>query len=307
MSQSMTAPLTCAATFLVLSARPGPAALSTIRSTLANVPGLTKNVAVRGPDARFACTVGIGSDVWDSLTGLPRPAELRPFPVIRGAVHSTVSTPGDLLFHIRADRRDLCFEFEKQLLAQLGNAVEVADETTGFRYFDGRDLLGFVDGTANPDSQVETDSAAVVSDDVNGRGGSYIVVQKYLHDMTGWASLKAEEQETIIGRTKLDNVELDDAPEGHSAHKTLATVTDEQGEEHDILRDNMPFGTPGRGEYGTYFIGYSARLWVTERMLERMFIGVPEGNHDRLLDYSKPVTGGTFFAPSAAMLASLGA
>ncbi|KAH7359287.1 hypothetical protein B0T11DRAFT_286109 [Plectosphaerella cucumerina] len=305
MSQSVTWPLTRAATFLVLCARPGPQALATIRSTLAGVPGLAKNVSVRGPDARFACTVGIGSNVWDSLTGLPRPAELRPFPVFRGAVHATVSTPGDLLFHIRSDRRDLNFEFERQLLAQLGVSVEVADETSGFRYFDGRDLLGFVDGTANPDSQAEAETAAVMSDDPHAIGGSYVVVQKYLHDLKGWSSLKSEEQEAVIGRTKLDNVELDDAPEGHFAHKTLATVTDEKGQEHDILRDNMPFGAPGKEEYGTYFIGYSARLWVTEKMLERMFVGVPEGKHDRILDYSRAVTGGTFFVPSVDVLGAL--
>jgi putative iron-dependent peroxidase len=98
---------------------------------------------------------------------------------------------------------------------------------------------------------------------------------------------------------------LDDVESGQRSHKTLATITDDQGEEHDIVRDNMPFGSPATGDYGTYFIGYSKKLWVTEKMLERMFIGVPEGKHDRILDFSRPVTGTTFFVPSTAVLAGL--
>jgi putative iron-dependent peroxidase len=267
--------------------------------------GLSKNVSIRDLSASFACTVGIGSDVWDRITGRPRPAELHPFPAVKGAVHTAVSTPGDLLFHIRSERRDICFEFEKQLLDLLGDSVTVVDETIGFRYFDVRDLLGFVDGTANPVGPAVPDSILVAEEDASVVGGSYIVVQKYVHDMKAWRNLSAEKQEAIIGRTKLDNVELDDATSGQRSHKTLATIEDENGVEHDILRDNMPFGSPGSGEFGTYFIGYSRRLWVIERMLQRMFIGEPPGMHDRLLNFSKPLTGTTFFAPSASLLASL--
>lgn len=296
--------LTKSATFLVLSAKPGKDAIKTIRSALSSVEGLSKNVAIRDLGSGFACTVGIGSGLWDGLTHSPRPSELRPFPVLEGAIHRAVSTPGDLLFHIRSDRRDLCFEFERQLMGLLGESVEVVDDTVGFRYFDARDLLGFVDGTANPVGQAALDSA-VVQDDAAGIGGSYIVVQKYLHDLKRWTALKTEEQEAIIGRTKLDNTELDDAESGQRSHKTLATIEDEHGQEHDILRDNMPFGSAASGEYGTYFIGYSKHLWVTEKMLERMFKGDPPGKHDRILDYSTPVTGSTFFAPSTALLADL--
>jgi putative iron-dependent peroxidase len=220
---------------------------------------------------------------------------------------TAVSTPGDLLFHIRSERRDLNFEFEKQLLDLLGDSVKVVDETVGFRYFDVRDLLGFVDGTANPVGPAVPASILVAEEDTAAAGGSYLVVQKYVHDMKGWKTLKAEQQEAIIGRTKLDNVELDDAPTGQQAsHKTLNTIKDENGVEHDILRDNMPFGSPGSGEFGTYFIGYSRRLWVIEKMLQRMYIGEPPGLHDRILDYSRPLTGTTFFAPSASILARLG-
>lgn len=305
-SQRVDAPLTKSATFLVVSVTEKPDAIETIRSTLSGLESLAKNVSIRDLSAQFACTVGIGSGIWDSLTKLPRPSELHPFCEIKGAKHTAVSTPGDILFHIRSERRDICFEFERQLMDQLGDAVSVIDETVGFRYFDVRDLLGFVDGTANPVGPAVPDTVLIAEEDSSASGGSYIVVQKYTHDIPGWKNLSTEQQEKIIGRTKIDNVELDDAESGQRSHKTLNTIEDEDGNEHDILRDNMPFGSPGSGEFGTYFIGYTRRLWVIEKMLERMFVGEPPGLHDRILDFSKPLTGTTFFAPPASLLAKLG-
>lgn len=303
--QAVDAPLTQSAIFLVLTIRDTDDALDTVRSALADVGGLIKTVAFRGLGAAFSCTVGIGARVWPALTRRPLPAELHPFPVIAGATHTAPSTPGDLLFHIRSDRRDLCFEFEQLLLGQLAGAVDVADETIGFRYFDVRDLLGFVDGTANPVGQDLPEATIVGDEDPAAAGGSYVVVQKYTHPLAAWNALPTDQQEAIMGRRKADNVELDDAASGQKAHKTLATIVDADGNEHDILRDNMPFGSAASGEVGTYFIGYSRRLWVIEKMLERMFIGDPPGLHDRLLDFSSARTGSTFFAPSAAMLAGL--
>ncbi|RDW84255.1 hypothetical protein BP6252_01845 [Coleophoma cylindrospora] len=304
--QRVDAPLTQSATFLVLTITDSPKAVKTIRSTLAGLDGLAKNVAIRDLNASFACTVGIGSKAWDLITKLPRPAELHPFPEVKGDVHTAVSTPGDLLFHIRSERRDLCFEFERQLMNLLGDSVKVVDETVGFRYFDVRDLLGFVDGTANPVGPAVPASILVAEEDSSAVGGSYIVIQKYVHNLQAWNTLKAEQQEAIIGRTKIDNIELDDADPGQQqSHKSLATIEDEDGVEHDILRDNMPFGSASAGEFGTYFIGYSRRLWVIEKMLQRMFVGEPRGLHDRILDFSTPLTGTTFFAPSASLLASL--
>ncbi|KAE8377579.1 hypothetical protein BDV26DRAFT_263272 [Aspergillus bertholletiae] len=303
--QRVDAPLTQSATFLVVSVKDSSEAVQTVRSTLASIDDLSKNVSIRDLSSQFACTVGIGSDVWDRLTGLPRPAELHPFRQVKGKKHTAVSTPGDLLFHIRSDRRDLCFEFERQLMDLLGDSVTVIDQTVGFRYFDVRDLLGFVDGTANPVGPSVSDAILVAEEDNSAAGGSYIVVQKYVHDLQTWKSLPSEKQEAIIGRTKWENIELDDADEGQQqSHKSLATI-EENGEEHEILRDNMPFGNPSSGEFGTYFIGYTRRLWVIEKMLERMFIGNPPGLHDRLLDFSTPLTGVTFYAPPASVLAGL--
>jgi putative iron-dependent peroxidase len=305
--QRVDAPLTESAVLLTLAVTDAPDAVARVREVLASLTDVTKNVAFRDLSASLACTVGIGSDVWDAITAAPRPAELHPFREIRGAVHVAPRTAGDLLLHIRADRRDLCYELERQLLDLFGDAVTVADETVGFRYFDVRDLLGFVDGTANPTGPALPAATLVGDEDAAGTGGSYLVVQKYTHDLAAWHGLSTEQQEAILGRTKADNIELDDAgAPDQKAHKTLATITDDEGVEHEILRDNMPFGSPGRGEFGTYFIGYARELWVIERMLERMFIGNPPGKHDRLLDFSTALTGGTYFVPPATLLDGLG-
>jgi putative iron-dependent peroxidase len=305
-AQSVEAPLSRAAVFLVMAAEPGDGALAGVRDVLGSVGDLVKNVGFRDLGGRLSCVVGIGAALWDRLSPDRRPAELHPFAEIRGPVHVAPSTPGDLLFHIRAERADLTFELERQLLDAIGDAARVVDETVGFRYFDARDLLGFVDGTANP-TGAELPDAALIGDgaDPAFAGGSYVVVQKYLHDMTGWAALPTEQQEAIMGRTKADNIELDDDDAPRKSHKTLATIEDEDGGELAILRDNMPFGRPGHGEFGTYFIGYAGRLWVIEQMLERMFVGVPPGAYDRLLDFSTAVTGSTFFVPTTAMLETL--
>ena len=307
-AQCVNAPLSAAAIFLVVTVAPSPAALTEVRAALGDLGDLIKDVSFRDPDARLSCVVGIGSDLWDRLKLPQKPKELKPFTAITGAAHNAPSTPGDLLFHIRADRHDFCFEFERILLDTLGTAVTVVDEVSGFRYFDARDLLGFVDGTANPVGPDLPKSTQIsFADDPEFAGGSYIVVQKYLHDLNAWQRETVETQEIIIGRKKFDNIEIDDDDAPRKSHKTLATITDEAGVEHDILRDNMPFGSAGRGEYGTYFIGYSGQLWVIEKMLERMFIGEPVGAYDRLLDFSTAKTGSTFFAPCQSTIDAIAA
>ena len=306
-AQSINAPLTRAAVFLVVTVKDTPAALAQACDGVSSVGDLLKDVGFRDPAGNLTCNVGIGSALWDRLGIQKRPAELKPFTAIQGAKYNAPATPGDLLFHIRADRTDLVFEFERILLNTLGDSVKVEDEVSGFRYFDARDLLGFVDGTANPVGGDLPAATIIGPEDPAGEGGSYLLVQKYVHDMTVWRGHSIETQEAIIGRTKLDNVELDDAAApDQKSHKTLSTIVDEAGVEHDILRDNMPFGAPGRGEFGTYFLGYARELWVVERMLERMFIGDPPGKHDRMLDASTPLTGGVFFIPPPALLDGLG-
>src|ERR1700729_3670966 len=304
--QSIVAPLSRAAVFLVLTIGSAPDAVQRVRGVIADIGGLLRTVGFRDLQGRLSCNVAIGSAAWDRFGQPRRPAQLRPFAEIRGPAHTAGGTPGDLLFHIRANRADMCFELERLLLDALGDAVTVADEVQGFRYFDARDLLGFVDGTENPTGDALPLASLIQhADDPDFAGGSYVVVQKYLHRLTEWNSLQTAEQEGIIGRTKLDNVELDD-PSGRKSHKSLTTIVDAEGNEHDILRDNMPFGRPGHSEFGTYFIGYARDLWVIEQMLHNMFIGVPEGQYDRILDFSAAITGSTFFVPSASVLEKFG-
>ncbi len=303
--QSVNAPLSAFAVFLVVTIEPGDAHAQEARSVVADIGSLVRTVGFRDITAHLSCNVGIGADAWQRFGQTKRPSELHPFAEIRGAKHTAVATPGDLLFHIRAERSDLCFELERLILNALGAAVRVEDEVQGFRYFDARDLLGFVDGTENPTGNAILDATLIGEEDPDFDGGSYVVVQKYLHDLGAWGNLTTEEQEKVIGRTKADNIELDLAADARKSHKDLTTILDDQGIERDILRDNMPFGRPGQGEYGTYFIGYSRRLWVIEKMLERMFVGDPPGDYDRILDASTAVTGTTFFVPSNDLLESL--
>ncbi len=303
-SQPVAAPLTRAAIFLIVTVNPSSDSRAMVRSFCGDLAALFRAVEFRDLEAGLSCVMGIGSDAWDRLFGPPRPAELHAFREIRAGGRHAVSTPGDLLFHIRAKRMDLCFELATQIMSRIGDAVLPVDEVQGFRYFDDRDLLGFVDGTENPRGAAVIDAALTGEEDAAFAGGSYVIVQKYLHDLAGWNALSTEAQERIIGRTKLADIELDDSIKPTSAHNALTTIA-EDGKEFKILRDNMPFGRPGQGEFGTYFIGYSRSPRVTEQMLENMFVGRPPGNYDRLLDFSRPVTGNLFFAPSATFLESV--
>lgn len=303
--QPVLAPLTRAAIFLVATIKPDAESYATVRSFCADLSGLIRAVEFRDIDAGLTCIAAFGSNAWDRLFGSPRPAELHPFREFRAGNRHALVTPGDVLFHIRAVRMDICFELATQIMERIGDAVAVVDEVQGFRYFEDRDLIGFVDGTENPRGTVALEAALVAEEDAAFAGGSYVLVQKYLHDMKGWNALPTEAQERIIGRKKLTDIELDDAEKPPSAHNAL-TVIVENGKEQKILRDNMPFGQPGRGEFGTYFIGYCRTPRILELMLENMFVGRPPGNYDRLLDFSKPVTGGLFFAPSATFLDDVG-
>ncbi|GAB2717294.1 Dyp-type peroxidase [Streptomyces bullii] len=286
------------AMFLVATIEPGgePA----VREVLGSLAGLVRAVGFPSPDGGLCCVAGVGSGAWDRLFGHPRPARLRPFRELAGPRHLAPATPGDLFFHIKAARPDLCFALAAELVRRLDARVTVRDEVQAFSYFDSRNLLGFVDGTENPVGPAAAEAALVGPEDPGFWGGSYALVQKYLHDVEAWEALAVEAQEKVIGRTKLTNLELD-VP---GSHKDVNTVTGPDGTEQEILRSAMPFGRPGHGEFGTYFVAYARTPEVPETMLRRMFLGGPDGGPDPLLDYSRAVTGNLFFVPSAGFLES---
>ena len=299
--QAVLAPLSRAAIFLVVSIKPGTENRATLRTLCADLSGLVRAVGFRDIEAGLSCIMGFGSEAWDRLFGQPRPAELHPFREFHAATRHAIATPGDVLFHIRARRMDLCFELATQIMERVADAASPVDEVHGFRYFDDRDLMGFVDGTENPQGELARDSTIIGAEDPAFTGGSYVIVQKYLHNLTSWNVLSTEAQELIIGRKKLSDIELDDSVKPTCAHSAL-TVIEENGKEVKILRDNMPFGRASQGEFGTYFIGYSRSPRTIEQMLENMFVGRPPGNYDRILDFSTAVTGNLFFVPSATFL-----
>jgi porphyrinogen peroxidase len=303
--QAVVAPLTGAAIFLVALVAEGAGPQDTVRDLCADIAGLVKAVGFRDLEGHLSCVTGLGADAWDRLTGLPRPAGLHPFRELQAGERHAVSTPGDVLFHIRAARMDLCFELAAQIMSRLAGAATISDEVHGFSYFDQRDLLGFVDGTENPAGPAAARAALIGAEEPAYAGGSYVIVQKYLHDLDAWNALPVETQEKIIGRTKLSDIELDDSVKPSDAHNAL-NVIEVDGEEIDILRDNMPFGNVGTGEFGTYFIGYARSPGTTEQMLENMFIGSPPGNYDKILDFSTAVTGALFFVPPQATLDDFG-
>ena len=302
-SQAVLAPLTDAAIFLVVTVREGGE--DTVRGLLEDLSALQRTVGFRLPAAKLSCVTGIGADLWDRLFTAPRPAGLHKFRAWKGPQHTAPATPGDLLFHIRAGQMDVCFELAAKISGRLREVADVVDEVHGFKYFDERDLLGFVDGTENPAGDVAGRWVLIGDEDPDYAGGSYVIIQKYLHDLDAWNALKVEEQEAAIGRTKLDNVEIPDAEKAPNSHVLLNTIEDPDGNELKILRDNMPFGSVKDGEFGTYYIAYSATPDVTEQMLRRMFLGDPYGTYDRILDFSTATTGSLFFVPTAAFLDDL--
>lgn len=306
LAQNVIAPPAKAAIFLTVTVNRGREAK--VRTALADVSGLTRAVGFRVPEATLSCVVGVGADLWDRMYDtMQRPIHLHRFAPIAGPEHVAVSTAGDLLFHIRATRPDLCFELSHQLLRALDRLVEPVDEVHGFRYWDERDLLGFVDGTESPHSVREASMTALVGEeDPPYAGGSYVIVQKYLHDLDAWDGLSVAEQERVVGREKLSDLELSDDDKPSNSHVAATTIVDPDGTARQIVRENLPFGNAAAGEFGTYFIGYAADPGVIERMLHRMFVGEPVGNTDRILDFSTAVTGCLFFAPPAGVLETAG-
>lgn len=257
----------------------------------------------RFPDSRASGVMGIGYEAWKKLElPTPMPKELANFEEIRGDKHTAVSTPGDLHFHLRADNQSLIFDMSIEISKLLNPVAESILEIHGFKYWDARSILGFVDGTENPHGEDREYFAKIGEEDLQYKGGSYLFVQKYLHNMTAWKSLSTQDQEKVIGRSKENDIEMSDDVKPANSHIALANIEGENGEELKIIRDNMPFGNPSINEFGTYFIAYASTFTTINKMLTNMFVGNPPGNYDRILDFSTAKTGTLFFVPTRNML-----
>ena len=281
--------------------------ITQVKEICATLAALVRSIKKRYPDSQPSCIMGFGAQAWGKLfPDQPYPKELKPFQEIKGAKHTAPSTEGDLYFHIRATRMDVCYELAAAISSTLDGVVESIDETHCFRYFDGRTIIGFVDGTENPENDDAFRFTTIGDEDEPFAGGSYAFIQKYLHNINIWNQTSTEEQEKAIGRKKFSDQELSDEEKPANAHNAVTNIEDSEGNELKIMRANLPFANPSKGIYGTYFIGYSNTFTTTLRMLKNMFIGEPVGNYDRLLDFSTAVTGTLFFVPSPKLLETLG-
>lgn len=287
------------AAFLVWKFKENTDIIPVFQRVCALVVNLNHSALDRFPDSFSSCVMGIGYDAWLKLDlPNPLPKELKNFQEIKGAKHTAVSTKGDLHFHIRSNRKSYVIDMAATISEFMTVIADCVVEVHGFRYWDGRSILGFVDGTENPKGSVRDFFALVGDADPYYQNGSYLFVQKYVHNLTAWRSLPVEEQEKVFGRSKTNDIEMTDEVKPKNSHTALANI----GDDFKIIRDNMPFGNVATNEMGTYFISYSSVFSTVEKMLTNMFIGDPPGNYDRLLDFSTAQTGSLFFCPSLDML-----
>ncbi|WP_099973972.1 Dyp-type peroxidase [Lactobacillus terrae] len=255
---------------------------------------IINSMRIRQDPQPISVALGFGSDAWDYLfPNAPKPKELDNFQEIKGPKYTAISTPGDIFIHVRAQQMSICYELIEQFMGILRPITTVEDETHGFRYFEGRSIIGFIDGTENPAGVESMDYTLIDSDeDAEFVNGSYAFAQKYIHKMTDWNGLKTEDQEKAVGRHKFNDRELEDDEKLPNAHN-IVSKDEVDGVENKIVRMNVPFSDPAQNITGTYFIGYSKTFTITNRMLTKMFT-----ESDRLLDFSTPVTGSLFFIPS---------
>jgi porphyrinogen peroxidase len=291
------------ALFLILRVREPATNGPAVTKVAAGIPTLVDKVGATDPRAKLVCTVSFGSEFWQVISPSKRPAGLRPFMAIEANGRSAPNTGGDVLFHILSKRHDLNFELAMRISNQLGDTVEVMNEVHGFQYLDSRDLTGFIEGTENPKGKERAPVALIGAEDLAFAGGSYVFTQRYVHNLKKWATVPQKEQEKVIGRRKPDSKELSDKVKPPTAHISRVVI-EENGEELEIVRHSFPYGTVS--ESGLFFIAYTKTLDTPEKMLSRMMGTTGDGLHDHLMDYTRAVSGATFFAPSLEVLKSLG-
>ncbi len=272
------------------------------RQTIAEFADLSNSIIssmrIRNQNDQLAVAWGFSSDAWDYLfPNANKPKELETFQEIKGPKYTAPSTPGDIFLHVRAKVESVVYEVVDQFMDILRPITTVQDETHGFRYLEGRAIVGFIDGTENPAGIESMDYTLIDSDeDPEFVDGSYAFTQKYMHNMDAWKSLPTDEQEKTIGRRKFSDRELEEDEKSPNAHN-IVSKDEEGGVEHKIVRMNVPFSNPSKDETGTYFIGYSKSWHITHNMLTNMFT-----MSDRLLDFSTAIAGCLFFIPSKSLL-----
>ena len=252
------------------------------------------------PNAQIKTAVAFGPELWSKLYE-QAPAGFKQLEPIQGSFNMPV-VPADVLIHIASARADICFALSQSFFEGIRDQVEVLDERVCFRYFDGRDITGFIDGTENPQFPDDRAEVALLGEDTGiFQDGSFIFAQRYAHNLDKWKKLKVDAQEQVMGRTKLESIELEDEVKPANAHIARTVVEDEEGEEMEILRHSLPYGD-GRGDQGLFFIAYTKDLKIIDTMLVRMFGTSGDGIHDRLLHFVTPMDGAYYFAPSEELL-----
>ncbi|RZP83647.1 Dyp-type peroxidase [Vibrio vulnificus] len=268
-----------------------------VLAQLQSLPALVEELNQSQPDAELTLSIAFSKSFWQQLD-MAMPAELIDFPVLGEGEIVAPSTDVDVLLHCHSQRHDLHFYLLRKLLSEVAEDVTVVDETYGYRYLDSRDMTMFVDGTENPKAEKRAEVALIP--DGEFAGGSYVMVQRFEHNLPAWNRLNVSAQEKVIGRTKPDSIELDDVPA--ASHVGRVDIK-EEGKGLKIVRHSLPYGSV-TGAHGLLFIAYCHTLHNFKVMLESMY-GVTDGKTDQLLRFTKAVTGAYFFTPSKEMLASI--
>lgn len=274
--------------------------LEQLKEKLADLFNTRDRLITQHPHAQIKTAVAFGPELWAQLYA-QTPAGFQQLQPIEGAFQMP-AVPADVLIHIASARADICFALSQSFFEGIQDQVDVLDERVCFRYFDGRDMTGFIDGTENPQFPDDRAEVALLGEDAGiFEDGSFVFAQRYAHDLDKWKRLKVDAQEQVMGRTKLESIELDDEVKPDNAHVARTVVEDDEGEEMEILRHSLPYGD-GQGDQGLFFIAYTKDLTILDAMLERMFGTSGDGIHDRLLHFVTALDGAYYFAPSEELL-----
>ncbi|WP_028022473.1 Dyp-type peroxidase [Enterovibrio calviensis] len=271
-----------------------------INDALSQLPGIQKSIRQKDPSANISVTIGFSANAWPLLfPDLSLPAELHVFPEMTDGARHFPSTAGDIFLMVKSERKDLNFQIAKYSAKALSGVADLTEDIQGYKYLDNRDMIDFVDGTENPIDEERLESVLVDDENDTYRGGSYLVVQRYIDRQSLWDDQPTEHQEKVVGRTKMDDIELDDEEKPVWAHNNKSKV-EIDGEEVKMYRQNRPYGNAI--EHGTMFVGFSKTPSIIETSLTQMINADENGDYDRLLDFVEAKTGASYFVPSQSFI-----